>query len=191
MRASHLLLLALAFPHGTISNAQTPSSTAAVSSMEQKLQGIHRNAAAPDGSTTELTEQEINAYIAAGKIQLPVGVKSVVFQGKPGVVTATTRVDFDQVKAGRVSANPLLAIFSGDHDVVIVAHASGSGGQGVLHVDSVVLDGVEIPRFVLQLFVEKYLQPKYPEIGLDSRFALPERIDTAVVGERRLVLIQR
>jgi hypothetical protein len=44
---------------------------------------------------------------------------------------------------------------------------------------------------VLQLFVEKYLQPKYPEIGLDSRFALPERIDTAVVGERRLVLIQR
>ncbi|HEY7616648.1 MAG TPA: hypothetical protein VH744_07590 [Terriglobales bacterium] len=159
--------------------------------MEQKLQGIHRNAAAPDGSTTELTEQEINAYIAAGKIQLPVGVKSVVFQGKPGVVTATTRVDFDQVKAGRVSANPLLAIFSGDHDVVVVAHASGSGGQGVLHVDSVVLDGVEIPRFVLQLFVEKYLQPKYPEIGLDSRFALPERIDTAVVGERRLVLIQR
>lgn len=175
----------------TIAVAQTPSSKAAVASMEHKLQRLQTKAAAPDGSSTELTEQEINAYIAAGRIQLPAGVKSVVFQGQPGIVTATTRVDFDQVKAGRSSVNPLLAVFSGNHDVVVVAHASGSGGQGVVHVDSVSLDGVEIPRFVLQLFVEKYLQPKYPEIGLDSRFALPERIDTAIVGQRRLVLTQK
>ncbi len=33
--------------------------------------------------------------------------------------------------------------------------------------------------FVLELFVEKYLKPKYPDIGIDSRFALPARVDSA------------
>ena len=61
----------------------------------------------------------------------------------------------------------------------------------MVSVDSVSLDGIEIPRFVLQLFVEKYLQPKYPNIGLDSRFALPDRIDTAIVGLHKLTITQK
>ena len=52
----------------------------------------------------------------------------------------------------------------------------------MVHVDSVSLDGVEIPSFVLELFVQKYLKPKYPNIGMDSRFALPARVDAATVG---------
>ena len=75
--------------------------------------------------------------------------------------------------------------------MVVQAHAHGSGGQGIVQVDTVSLDGVEIPRFVLQLFVEKYLQPKYPNIGLDSRFALPDRIDTATVGRHKLTITQK
>ena len=63
--------------------------------------------------------------------------------------------------------------------------------RSIVHVDSVSLDGVEIPRFVLQLFVEKYLQPKYPNVGLDSRFGLPDRIDTAIVGQHRLTVAQK
>ena len=52
----------------------------------------------------------------------------------------------------------------------------------MVHVDSVSLDGVEVPQFVLELFVEKYLKPKYPNIGMDSRFALPARVDAATSG---------
>jgi hypothetical protein len=107
------------------------------------------------------------------------------------VVTGTAKVDFDRLKAGRSSYNPLLSIFTGIHNVVIVAHAHGAGGQGSVNVDSVALDGVEIPRFVLQLFAEKYLQPKYSNIGLDSRFALPNRVDTATVGLHRLTVTQK
>jgi hypothetical protein len=58
-------------------------------------------------------------------------------------------------------------------------------------VDSVSLDGVEIPEFVLELFAEKYLQPKNPQIGLDSQFALPNRIDTATVGLHKLIVTQK
>src|SRR5262249_17424591 len=140
---------------------------------------------------TEFTEQEINSYFAAGLVPLPAGVKSVSFEANPGVVTGLSRVDFDQLKAGRNSSNPLLSVFGGVHDVVVVAHAQGAGGQGLVQVDSVSLDGVQIPRFVLEMFVEKYLQPKYPGIGLDSRFALPDRIDIATVGSHKLTVTQK
>lgn len=182
------LLSTSAIPQG-----KSSANAAAAASMEKKLQHIESNAAAsrPDSTPTELTEQEVNAYFASGKINLPQGVRSVVFQGQPGVVTATSRVDFDQFKAGQDSSNPLLEIFNGVHDIVVVANAYGSGGQGVVKVDSVSIDGVEIPRFVLQLFVERYVQPKYPQAGLDSRFRLPDRIDTARVGLQKLTITQK
>jgi hypothetical protein len=177
-----------------VAQVNPPSkSSPAVSSMERKLQHVQSNAtlAHPDQTPTEFTEQEINAYFASGAIKLPAGLQSVNFQGQPEVVTATSRVDFDQIKAGRRSSNPLLSMFSGIHDVVISAHVRGAGGQGYVNVDSVSLDGVEIPRFALEMFVEKYLQPKYPGVGLDSQFALPARIDTAKVGLHKLTITQK
>ncbi len=100
-------------------------------------------------------------------------------------------MDFDQLKAGKNSYNPLLSIFSGLHDVVVAAHAYGAGREGFVHVDSVSLDGVEVPQFVLELFVEKCLKPKYPNIGMDSRFALPARVDAATLGLHRVTLTQK
>src|SRR6266487_2164973 len=106
-------------------------------------------------------------------------------------LAGTAQVDFDRIREGSHSSNPLLSIFSGIHEVVVVTHAHGAGGEGFVHVDSVSLDGVEVPRFVLQLFVDKYLKPKYPEIGLDSRFPLPDRGDTATIGPHKLSFTQK
>jgi hypothetical protein len=55
----------------------------------------------------------------------------------------------------------------------------------------VILDGAEIPRFLLELFVEKYLKPKYPEVGMDTRLALPDKIDTATIGNHVLTVVQK
>ncbi len=128
---------------------------------------------------------------SAGKVKLPVGVQSVHFRSQPGVVTANAQVDFDQIRAGRNAGNPLLAIFTGIHTVTVVAHAHGSDGEGFVEVDSVVLDDTEIPPILLQLLIQKFVRPKYPDIGLDSRFALPDRIDTAIVGLQDLTLAQK
>jgi hypothetical protein len=188
-----LILLTLTLTEAAAAQNKPLQNSAAVASMDRKLQRIEANGASahPDQTPTEFTEEEVNSYLASGRVQLPSGVQSVKFQGEPGIITANTRVDFDQLKAGKRSSNPLLSMFSGVHDVIVQAHAHGSGGQGIVNVDSVSLDGVEIPRFVLQLFVEKYLQPKYPNIGLDSHFALPDRIDTATVGRHKLTVTQK
>jgi hypothetical protein len=162
-------------------------------SMEQKLRHIESNghAARPDQTPTVITEPEANAYLASDNVVLPDGVRSVKLVAQPGVITGTAQVDFDRIREGSHSSNPLLGIFTGVHEVIVVAHAYGAARQGYVHVDSVSLDGVEVPRFVLQLFVEKYLQPKYPELGLDSRFSLTDRVDTATVGEHKLTVTQK
>jgi len=161
--------------------------------MDQKLHHLEDNAhlTHPGQTPTTFTEPEANAYLASEKVKLPAGVQSVKLEGEPGTITGDARVDFDRIREGSHSSNPLLSIFSGIHDVVVVAHAHGSGGQGYVEVDSVSLDGVEIPQFVLELFVERFLHPKYPEVGLDSQFALPNRIDTAVVGLHKLTVTQK
>jgi hypothetical protein len=175
------------------SQTKSNSTSDQTASAERKLQHLQSNGAQahPDPVPTEFTEQEINAYFASGKVELPDGVQSVVFQEQPGAVTGTSRVDFDKLKAGKNSYNPLLSVFSGLHDVIVTAHAYGTHGQGVVHVDSVSLDGVEVPGFVLELFVEKYLKPRYPNIGIDSRFALPARVDAATVGLHKVSVIQK
>jgi hypothetical protein len=162
-------------------------------SAHRKFDHIHQNGqkARPDSHPTELTEQEVNAYIAAGSVRLPAGVESVQLLGTPGVITGRCRVDFDRVRAGGSNSNPLLKLFSGVHEVVVEAQAAGSNHRGRVQVNSVTIDGIEVPSFVLELFVDKYVTPRYPGVGLDSTFTLPDKIETATVGQHMLTIVQR
>jgi hypothetical protein len=166
---------------------------AAAKSAEAKLQHIEENALRnpPDQRPTVLTEREINTYLASGQVQLPTGVRSVRFSGQNGVLNTTARVDFDAITAQARSSNPLLSLFSGVHDVHAVAHASGSSGKGHVQINSIDIDGVNVPRVALQYFLDRYVTPKYPGVGMDSEFALPARIDTATIGDHQLVITQK
>ena len=166
---------------------------AAADRLAAKLEHIQQNGLKehPDQAPTVLSEEEINAYFAEGRVKLPAGVKSVKFSLAPGTINGAARVDFDEIKAGRPSSNPLLGLFSGVHDVRSVAQADGSGGMGKVNIESVALDNSEIPRFVLELFVDKFLKPKYPNVGIDSTFKLPSKVDLAIVGEHKLTVTQK
>ena len=162
-------------------------------SLQRKLDHIGENAEAnpPDPGPTVMTEEEINDYFAAGKIKLPPGVEKVTFQGHSGIVTALTQVDFDKIRAGQRSSSPLLAIFSGRHNVSVEANAFGAAGKGRVHVRTVMIDGLEVPHLALEIFVDRYLKPKYPNVGIDSEFVMPDRIDTATIGYHKLTVVQR
>jgi hypothetical protein len=162
-------------------------------SLQAKLDHIRDNGKLtnPDQSPTVMSEEEVNDYLNSGKIQLPQGVKKVTLQGRSGVVTGFVNVDFDEIRSGQRSSNPLLAIFSGRHDARVEGDAAGSGGQGKVHVRAVSIDGIDVPRMALEFFVAKYITPKYPNIGLDSEFKLPNRIDLATVGYHKLTVTQK
>jgi hypothetical protein len=197
-------IVTLSLLAGILLAAQHPSAGAAkhpvlapghrlAQSLQSKLDRIQKNSerAAPDQTPTVMTEEEVNDYIAAGGIVLPQGVKKLRLQGVTGVVTGFLNVDFDEIRAGQSSSNPLLSIFSGRHDVRVEADAAGSGHQGRVHVREVSIDGYGVPRIALEYFVSKYITPKYPDIGLDSRFQLPDKIDTATVGYHKLTVTQK
>jgi hypothetical protein len=160
---------------------------------ERKIDHIESNghSSRPNQTSTVFTEAEVNAYLASDNVKMPAGVESVTLEGEDGVITGHAKVDFDRVREGVHSSNPLLSIFSGVHDVVVVAHAHGTEGRGHVHVDSVSIDDMEVPHFVLQLFVDKFLTPKYPDLGIDSQFQMADRIDSATVGTHQLIIIQK
>jgi hypothetical protein len=184
-----LLALAVAVP----SIAQSANKTAAYRSMERKLDAIARNGAAPRAQPvyTEITADEANAWINQGGVKLPAGVSDVRLSSTPGIITADSRIDFDKLTAGVNSSNPLLSLFTGIHDVNVVAHASAAGGLAQVHVQSMSIDGVTVPRMAMEFFVNKYLKPKYPNVGLDTTFQLPARIDQAAVGANKVTLKQK
>jgi hypothetical protein len=162
-------------------------------SLQTKLDHIQENGQQqrPDETPTVMTEEEINSYIASGKVVLPQGVKKLRMEGRSGIVTAFLNVDFDEIRAGQKSANPMLSVFSGQHDVRVEANAAGSGGQGQVNVRDVSIDGFSVPRMALEYFVSKYITPKYPNVGIDSKFQLPDKIDMATVGYHKVTITQK
>ncbi len=190
-RSAFVLLAAALFSVAASPSARQSSS--ALASMNTKIRHVESNGARPhpDPAPTVFTSGEVNAYLASGQVKIPKGVQRVKLDSKPGVVTALARVDFDQLTAGQRSSNPLLSIFTGIHNVEAVADAAGTHGQAQVHVQSVALDGVQIPRLALQYFADHYLKPKYPGVGLDTTFRMPDRIDGAVVGNHELTVVQK
>lgn len=198
MRWFAILVLLAAVAAAQQRSAPPASSTeamyrAAADRCQRKLDHIQQNGekSRPDPAPTTISRMELNAYIASGRVKLPVGVHKVDFRSTPGVVDATARVNFDEITAEQHSSNPLLSLFSGEHDVRIVAQAAATAGEAHVHVQSVELDGTAIPRLALEFFIDHYLKPKHPEIGMDSVFRLPNRIDTATVGENEVTVVQK
>jgi hypothetical protein len=162
-------------------------------SLQAKLAYLKQNGAKahPDPKATDLTEAEVNAYFNEGGVKLPKGVSHVQLTSQPGVVEAHAAVDFEAITQGKGSSNPIYSLFSGTHDIHAVAQASGANGVGSIRVQTIELDGVAVPQVLLQLFVEHYITPKYPNVGITSTFKMPLRIDSAAVETGRVRLVQK
>lgn len=187
------LFLLLSSAQSAGSRASGSATSTPAESCARKITYIEQNgnAVKPDQRPTVLTEDEINAYFAAGKVKLPVGVSEVHFALTPAHITSNLQVDFEQLTASRRSQNPLLGLFTGVHKVQVLAHGEGSGGMAHAHIDSASLDGEEVPRFILELFVDRVLQPRYPQASLNPTFKMPARVDTATVGQHKLTVTQK
>ncbi len=180
------LLLASSFVQG----ANSP----AFASAERKFAWITENGrtSTPSSRPTVLTAGEWNAYLNEGGVKLPPGVSNIHISSGPGVAQGNVDVDFDRLTANRTRSNPLLALFTGMHHVTITAQAYATKGAGTVHVESVMFDGIVVPRLALEYFADHYLRPKYGNaVGLDSTFRLPSRIDTATLGSNEVTIIQR
>lgn len=161
--------------------------------MEKKINLVRDNGAreTPQKRTTIFTQDEVNAYFAERRLKMPDGVRSVTFELEPGKVTSHTRVDFDEITRERRSRNPLMYLFTGTHNVEVIARTrNGAPGRVHVTVESVEIDGVTVPQMALEFFVERFVNPKYPTVGLDRDYALPSKMKMVSIGARRGTAVQ-
>lgn len=174
--------------------AKQAQHSAAFLSMDKKVEILQANAQRPPAQpqNTPITQDELNAYLAEGGVDLPKGVQEVKIDMKPAVVHTLATVDFDTISEGHTGNNPIFsALFSGTHDVEAQAQASGANGTATIIVDWVKLDGVQVPRSALEYLIQHYVKPKYPNAGMTTTFPLPARIDMAVVNQGTVTLTQK
>jgi len=192
------LIFAIIIGPQSLASQQTPAAnakhfSAAAQRFQSKLDYLERNAKSNpvQRRSTQINADEVNAWFREGGYKLPQGVEKVVFHSQPDTIQADATVDFDAVKEGKRNLNPLLSMFSGVHEVQVTASASAQNGQGRVTIQTVSIDGVGVPHLALELFVNKYLKPKYPNVGLENEFKMPNRIDTATVGNDNALLTQK
>ncbi|HKD85308.1 MAG TPA: hypothetical protein VKB58_11215 [Terriglobales bacterium] len=175
--------------------AQTPhdNHSAQYHSIQQKLAWLKQNGAKahPDPKPVELTQPEVNAYFNEGGVKMPKGVSHLRLSSQGSQIDGHAQVNFEQIMEGRGSNNPLYSLFNGTHDVHAKAEGSGVNGVGSIKVQSVDFDGIQIPQFALEWFVQHYLTPKYPNVGMTSTFKMPLRIQSATVETGKVRLVQR
>ena len=169
------------------------SGNASADSLQKKVDYLIENGERekPDPRPTVLTDAEVDAYMNSGRLKIPDGISDIHLVTSVGEATGTAKIDFDKLLAKERKMNPLWSLFSGVHDVKVLTRAWGKDGMANVQVLKVWFDGREIPRYLLEFFVDRYLKPKVPQASLDSRFKMPARIWTATVTRGKTTLVQR
>ena len=160
-------------------------------SLQNKIDHIKKSDESPAASRktveTEVTESELESYVVyAMKEDIPVQLDSFTVHLAPGTVAADTQMTFTSNTTG----NPLVdALMGGTHNMSVKGHLSGAEGVGKFNLDEVQLDGIPVPKILIQTLVEKYVKPKYPEVDLKAPFDLPWGIRSIdiVPGKARIV----
>jgi hypothetical protein len=183
-------ILAVMTPLAALQAVQAPS-RADADRMEKKVQAIFERSVAPPQLAkplkTSFTEQELNAYLQLEPeaVGLPEGLKQArVTLLDGGKVDTRALVDLDAVRTAvkRGWLDPL-AYVTGMHEVRTIGTLRGANGKGVYTFESASLNGVPVPRTVLQELLAFYTRsPETPRgFVLDEPFDLP-------VGIRELEL---
>ena len=175
------------------SELQQRLSWEAAQSAARKLAKV-REAAGQERSfgSVRISEAEANSYLQYEMLPyFPPGVSRVRLKFHPARPQGSLQVDFGKLKeAFGGSGNPLVDYFlQGVHTLGVEGTFTSSGGIARFALQTVTLDGVALPRMVVDFLIERYLKPSYPEVSIDRPFRLPFSIDKMSVEEGSVLLI--
>lgn len=159
------------------------ASTSDADALQQKLIRIALNGMAqtPEPQQTRVSEQEVNAYLRTyAKDELPRGIVDPAISILPdGRLKGRAVVDLDAVRESqpRGSLSPW-QLLSGKLPVEAVGILRTSRGVGAFDLETATVNGVAVPKTLLQELVSYYSRSSsYPNgVSLDSPFRLPAQI---------------
>lgn len=137
-------------------------------------------------------EVEANSYLQYElAADFPPGVSKARLQLQPERPQASAEVDFDKLKAAsRNPPNPLVDYFvQGVHTIGVEGTLAGAGGTAEFHLETVTLDGITMPRFVVDYLIDHYVKTHYPGVAIDRPFQMGFSIDKLKIEAGSIVLI--
>jgi hypothetical protein len=141
----------------------------------------------PAGSRVLITPAEANLY-AAVEVRKAVadGIRAPRVAISTGTATGSGWVDFVKVQTSRGQPPGLLAtaLLSGEKHVSVTVTLKSSGGQARVDVQKVTIAGIPISGALLDLMIEYYLVPRYPEVVIGRPFQLRHKVDRIDLSPR-------
>jgi hypothetical protein len=129
----------------------------------------------------EVSDTEMESYVLYSlKQDIPVQMDSFDVQLTPGSVAADTQLTFASMNTG----NPLIdGLVSGTHNLFVKGRMFGADGRGKFDLEEVRIDGIPVPRVLIETLFAKYVKPKYPDADLKEPFDLPWGIEELTIEE--------
>jgi hypothetical protein len=136
--------------------------------------------------TITVYEAELESYVLyALREDIPVQLDSFDVQLSPGSVAADTQVTFNQS-----TGNPMVdSMVGGTHNLFLRGRLSATQGVGKFDLEEIRIDGIPVPRVLIETLFKKYVQPKYPDADLKEPFDLPWDIRELTIQQGKATIV--
>jgi len=186
------VVLAAAFVLRSISAQETAAEPRELSKrsadvLQGKIDDIKKTDEAADAnrkhSEIDVTEAELESYVVYSlREKIPVQMDSIDVQLTPGAVAADTQMTFNSNTTG----NPMVdALVGGTHNLFVKGRLSGYQGRGKFDLEEVRVDGIPVPKVLINSLFDRYVKPKYPEADLKEPFDLPWGIQSIDIQSQK------
>jgi hypothetical protein len=134
-----------------------------------------------------ITENEANSYLKYhGQQFLPPSVHDPAIHITRQHVVGAADVDFEEFSRTASNSNDwgpkvLAAMFKGRQRVTAVGKLDTYNGRGVAKIETVSVGTTQIPDWLVDLMMEKYLKPRF-NIDLSKPFVLPDHVTHIELG---------
>ena len=186
------VVLAAAFVLRSISAQETAAEPRELSKrsadvLQGKIDDIKKTDEAAEAnrkhSEIDVTEAELESYVVYSlREKIPVQMDSIDVQLAPGAVAADTQMTFNSNTTG----NPMVdALVGGTHNLFVKGRLSGYQGRGKFELEEVRVDGIPVPKVLINSLFDKYVKPKYPDADLKEPFDLPWGIQSIDIQSQK------
>ena len=164
----------------------TPSLDAA-RSLDEKIIAIREadmSRTRPPGAadSVDVTDTEMESFVIyAMADEIPARVDSIDVAIESGMISAATELTFDSEEStGNVIIDMLM---ESTHSLFVKGMLEGSGGRGKFQLSQVRVDGFPVPLIIVELLVDRFVTPRYPQVDLDEPFDIPWGIEAIILSD--------
>jgi len=170
--------------------ANTEVSPRSAAMLQTKIDGIKKAHADGDpgrpAEQIEVYEAELESYVLYSlRDDIPVQIDSIDVQLSPETIASDTQVTFNQT-----TGNAMIdALVGGTHSLFLKGKLAGANGMGKFELEEIRVDGIPMPRVLIETLFKKYVKPKYPDADLSEPFDLPWGIENITIEQGKAGIV--